>query len=285
MRTLIRNTFIPAACLVLLAGCLANTKTGVENNIRFAVAESEKTYHLLNNPENPNCNLQIAFTYPQDYDDKEILKKIQTLFVSSYFGEAYETYSPQEVVERYAKEYLDVYKELENDFKEEIAEHDGEQPPLTWFSCYETSSNKIIFNKDGLLGYSIAFENYTGGAHGSHALSNHVINLKTGQFITEADLFAEGFEDELSRLLVSAIAIQNGVEDPKGLEDIGFFSIEEIYPNGNFLIDEKGITYSFNEYEIAAYVVGTVNVPISCDKLTGLLRNNSLTETLQTVWK
>ena len=66
--------------------------------------------------------------------------------------------------------------------------------------------------------------------------------------------------DSLAQILIDHIAKQNKVENPKDLENIGFFSVEEIFPNGNFLVDEDGITYTFNEYEIAAYVVRETNV-------------------------
>ena len=62
----------------------------------------------------------------------------------------------------------------------------------------------------------------------------------------------DNYQDNLARILVDQIAKQNNVSDAKELENIGFFSVDEIFPDRNFLVDETGITYSFNEYEIAA---------------------------------
>ena len=59
---------------------------------------------------------------------------------------------------------------------------------------------------------------------------------------------------------------------PKELENIGFFSVDEIYPNNNFYVDDQGITYTFNEYEVAAYVVGPVHVHLSFDEVSVLLK-------------
>ena len=53
------------------------------------------------------------------------------------------------------------------------------------------------------------------------------------------------------------------------------FSIDEIFPNGNFLIDDNGITYTFNEYEIAAYVVGATNVHLPYEEIQYLLKKES----------
>ena len=40
-------------------------------------------------------------------------------------------------------------------------------------------------------------------------------------------------------------------------------------------MDEEGITYSFNEYEIAAYVVGVTNVRLPYQDIRHLLKDES----------
>ncbi|MCC8142706.1 MAG: DUF3298 and DUF4163 domain-containing protein, partial [Tannerellaceae bacterium] len=235
--------------------------------------------HMMNNQENPNCNLQLSFTYPVRYENSEILHKIQKEFIRTYFGDNYEEYAPEEAVVHYTvvhytDDYLQAYQELETDFQTEI-EKDRNAPVSAWFSYYEMSSNQIAFNHDHIISYTVNFENYTGGAHGAHSYTNHVIDLRTGDRITEEDIFIENFQDTLAQILVDKIAEQNNVENPNDLENIGYFSVEEIYPNNNFLIDENGITYTFNEYEIAAYVIGATNVYLSYDEVRHLLRKNS----------
>lgn len=259
---------------ILVTGCNTGTKNTAENNITLDSITVDKTYHLLDNPENPNCSLQIHFKFPVKYADKEILKKIQQQFVVSYFGEGYETLSPEEAVSRYTADYLKNYKDLESEYKAELAKAD-ETPVGAWFSYYEMSSDDISYNKNDLLSYTVNFENYTGGAHGSHSFSNHVIDLKTGKTITEEDLFIDDYQDGLAQILIDRIAKQNNVENAKDLENAGFFSVDEIFPNGNFLIDDTGITYTYNEYEIAAYVVGATKVHIPFEEIQHLLKKDS----------
>ena len=79
---------------------------------------------MLDNPDNPNCNLEIKFVYPRKYSDKEVLKNLQRQFVSSYFGENYEQLSPEEAVRKYTDDYLAAYKDLEEDYKAEVAKSD-----------------------------------------------------------------------------------------------------------------------------------------------------------------
>jgi len=271
---LINSIVIMVTITLMITSCKTENKKGQKNDIQFTSISKEETYHLLGDVDNPNCNLQLNFNYPEKYADKEILKKIQTLFTYSYFGETYELLSPEEAVDQYVKDYLEMYKELEEDYKEDLSKA-ATTPVGAWYSYYETSSNDIVFNMDNLISYTVNFENYTGGAHGTHSQTNHVINLENGEFITESDIFIEGFENAMAQMLVDAIAKQNDLQDPKELENIGYFSVDEIYPNGNILIDESGITYSFNEYEIAAYVIGVTNVHFPFDKIKHLLRQES----------
>lgn len=257
-----------------ISGCQTGTKKTAANDIQFDSITVDKTYHFFNNPENPNCNLQICFTYPSKFADKALLKKLQNSFILSYFGEEYADLSPAEAVEKYTDHYLKEYKELEKDFQAEV-ENAGDSPVGSWYSYYEMSNDDIAYNENDILSYTVNFENYTGGAHGAHAYTNHVLNLKTGKPLTEEELFVDNYQDNLARILVDRIADAYDVENAKELENAGFFSVDEIFPNGNFLVDANGLTYTFNEYEIAAYVVGPVTVQLPYEEIRYLLKKDS----------
>lgn len=260
----------------MMIGCDQKAGKSVENPVSFDSIMVDQTYHLLNNDSNPNCNLQIKFIFPVKYKDRAILNNMRQLFVEDYFGEDYAKLSPEEAVKKYTDDYMEAYKDLEQDYKADVerSRKAGDQVGA-WYSYYETSSNEITFNQNDILAFTNYLENYTGGAHGAHAVNNHVINLKTGKPVTEQEIFVDDYQDTLAKLLVNRIAQQNKVENPKELENAGYFSVDEIYPNGNFLVDNEGITYTFNEYEIAAYVVGQTRVFLPYEELQLILRPES----------
>lgn len=275
MKTNIFKSLTALAIVSLfLYGCKTNSRSSVENDISFDSIIVDKVYHLLENPENPSCSFQLKFSYPVGMKDKKILSLVQEQFINDYFGDNYTDLSPKEAVSHYTEDYIASYKELEDDFKLEIERSNG-KPVAAWFSYYEMSNNEIEYNQNNILSYSISFNNYTGGAHGAHSTLHHVIDLKTGKQITEEDIFIENFQEQLAQILVDKIATLNEVQDVKELENIGFFSVDEIFPNNNFMIDDTGITYAFNEYEIAAYVVGLVEVQIPYKEIEYLIRKDS----------
>jgi hypothetical protein len=264
---------------VFMSSCRTDKKAITENDIQFDSITVDKTYHILGQSDNPNCNLRIKFVYPAGFGNKDVLDWTRKQFITSCFGDIYVELTPEQAVDEYVNIYLEDYKSLEDDFTEE-KEKSKDAPVASWFSYYETLSDEITFNKADLLCYSVNFENYTGGAHGAYTHINYVLNLKTGTIVTEEDIFVEDFQDALALMLVDKIAKQNEIENAKELESIGFFSIDEIFPNGNFRIDEEGITYYFNEYEIAAYVVGGTSVKLLYDELKPLLKKDSPVSTL-----
>ena len=61
------------------------------------------------------------------------------------------------------------------------------------------------------------------------------------------------------------------VEKAEDLEQIGFFDVAEIGLNKNFYVTEQGIVYTYNEYEIAAYALGTTEVLLNYKDISGFM--------------
>ncbi|MDR1499552.1 MAG: DUF3298 and DUF4163 domain-containing protein [Tannerellaceae bacterium] len=272
------NFYYPLLVILLtitvITGCNQATKTASGNNISWDSIHVDKTYHMLEDTNNPSCNLKVDFVFPAGLEDQEVLKAVQRQFINSCMGESYKSLAPAEAVDRYVEDYLAEYKKLEKDFLAE-KEHDHDEPGGSWFSYYESFSDNITYNGNNLLCYGIDYEKYTGGAHGSHSSQSYLIDMQTGLVVTESELFTEGFQEELANIIVGKIVEKNKAKDAKELEDMGFFSVDEIYPNNNFSVDDAGITYHFNEYEIAAYVVGPTKVFIPYGEIKHLLRADS----------
>ena len=262
---------------ILIVGCKQKNalNTEIENDIKFDSITVNEKYHILGDSTNPYCMLESSFIFPSEYKDKDMLDKLNIHFINSFFGEDTASVTPREAMDRYVEKYITDYKELESDFISET-EILGKKPSQeSWFAYYEMSSNEIIYNKCNLLSYTISVEYYTGGAHGGHGYNNYVLNLNTGEELDETDIFIENYHDSLAHIIVYTIATDNNLSAPEDLESLGYFNIEEIFPNNNFFIDENGITFTYNEYEIAAYSAGRIDVFLPYEKIRHILRENS----------
>ena len=262
---------------ILITSCKKTIDTEAENDIKFDSIEINEKYHLLGDSTNPFCTLESNFIFPIEYKDEEVLGKINRYFLESFFGLDFfpakdsVSMTPKEAMNLYIQQYITDYKELESDFKTETEKPSQE----SWYAYYEALSNEILYNKCDLLSYVVYVEYYTGGAHGGSGYNNHVLHLKTGEEVNETTIFIEDYQDSLAQIIINTIATDNDLTNPGELENIGFFSIDEIYPNGNFYIDENGITYTYNVYEIAPFALGRTDVFLSYEKIRHLLKKNS----------
>ena len=255
-------------------GCNSDGKKVAANNIQFDSVMVDKTYHMKDIETNPSCSLQIRFKFPSEFQNKEVLKAMQQQFASSCFGDSCAELSPQEAVNKYVEDYINNFKKEETSFEIDSEQHDSE-PNESWYTNYEISKDSITYNHNDLLSYVVYKEYDTGGAHNTHSYTNRVLNVKTGQRIMESDIFIDEYQDDLAKIIVDAIALYNNVDKASDLENIGFFSVNEISPNNNFYVDDLGITYTFNEFDIAAYVVGATSIRLPYEKIRHLLRKDS----------
>ncbi len=272
---IVKTFFVWIVAVGLLSACGSDAKKVKENDIRFDTMALKESYHIKHRETNPGCSLQINFVFPVEYQNQQVLKAVQQQFVRAFLGDDYMQSSPREAVNQYAENYLNDFKKRETDFESDVEEH-GSEPNDEWYSSYEILSDSIYYNQNDLLSMVVLKEYDTGGAaHNAHHYTNRVIDLRTGERVMEAAVFIEDYQDDLAKIIVDAIALYNNVDKVSDLENIGFFNINEIYPNKNFYVDEVGITYTFNEYEIAAYVVGATSVRIPYEKIRHLLRKES----------
>jgi hypothetical protein len=133
------------------------------------------------------------------------------------------------------------------------------------------NSNKILFKSDSILSYAVEYSDYEGGAHGSYRITYTNIDLNELVTLTEEDLFVPGYFNPLTEKIVAQLMKDFDAEVADSLLMKGFFTIEDIVPNNNFWLDGENINYSYNQYEIAPYAMGVIDVSVPYTELTDIL--------------
>ena len=247
-----------------------------DNDIKFDSIRIVAVKYLFNDSTKPGCNLNLQFVYPVDFKDKKVLRIIQDQFIKSFFGEDYVNVDLLQVAEKFKSDYLAEFKNVEKEYLIDKARNTEEETaPDNWYSRFLTRNVQIKFNKNDLLNYLVYDETYKSGKTSDRSYMCYLLDLKTGQFLKEKDIFSEDYQPELSRLLVAELMKQNNVVTPDELVELGYFGAVELLSNDNFMIDEKGITYTYNVYEIAAYPCGVVKMFIPYEKLKNILNPES----------
>lgn len=256
-----------------LFSCRPQENPSAENDIKFDTIRSAGSYHLDNDSTQPSCNLNITFVYPSEYKDEASLKSLQDIFISCFFDESYAGLSPQKAIDTYQNAYIENYKEDARIYARDTYEHDASE---MYSSYYEIDNNVITFNQGGILSFQISQTNYKGGAASYNFLKNYTIDIKNARLITEDDIFNENYEKALSIFFRDYLLKKNKVKTIYELENLGYFGIEEMIPNGNFSLDDTGITYIFNLGEISGYSMEPVTIFIAYKDIKPLIKDESI---------
>ncbi|MDR3056659.1 MAG: RsiV family protein [Prevotella sp.] len=250
-----------------------NKKADVPNDIVYDSIAVSKIYHLENDSTKPSCSVKIKYIYPVQYTDSVILHKIQREFNYALLeDESYEALSPANAVDKYITDYIANYKEAAN---VQFPDWASSEETDDYFSFYKTLSSEVLYDKGGVISYQTSSMDFKGGANSSTFYKNVIIDLKTGDVVTEKEIFIPEYKKILNTMLTDKIVAQNNVKKAEDLLEFGYWGIEDIASNNNFSINDKGLTYIFNQGEYSAPSLGAIKVPFSYSELFPILKDNS----------
>jgi hypothetical protein len=236
-----------------------------------------KRFYLASDTSKGALNLDIEVEIPIAYKDTAVLKSIRATLISNLFGDDYISQPNDSLVHYFCNELFTEYK--------------ANNEPL--LNSKDKNNNYSFNNEHTLSGFSLlsdkkiyvyGIERYVdmGGAHGLETRNYFNFDLKTGNLISENDLFIPNYKAGLADLIKKRIieeARENNdsidTEPVLSLEDTDYW-IDSIKPNGNFYISDEGINYVFNPYEIAPYYMGQTEVSLPFDILKGFLKPNNI---------
>ena len=247
------------------------------DTVRYGESTVEINKHLLNKPEYPACEFTATISYPEKYKNDSILKIIQKKFVSSCFGDEYVQYSPTEALKQFSDSYIKKYDTLEDDLKKGIEENKGKYnaDDFIWLNYVYSVNAAPIFNNNLFACYSVQQYEYTGGAHGMTTTTYEVINLENGNPLTLEDIFNSQDFEKVNKVILSQLLKDLRITSPAQLVDAGFFDPDGITATENFYIDNTGVVWLFNPYEIACYAVGSVKIPVPYNTLKPYIKPDS----------
>ena len=128
-----------------------------------------------------------------------------------------------------------------------------------------TTNVHIEYWSKQILSFSTYNWEDNGGAHGNYTIKYTNIDLTTNEEV--GPVFNEC--EQLPAVLDKKLREYFSVEKDRKISD--FLLVDTLPINCNCLITTKGITYSYDPYEIAAYAVGQVKLYIPFKEIEGCL--------------
>jgi hypothetical protein len=102
---------------------------------------------------------------------------------------------------------------------------------------------------------------YDGGAHGMYGTHYSVFDRKAARFVTLADVADKAKLSDLSQAAENELRKKFELREDEHLTDAGFFK-DNLELTENFFLNEDGIGFHWNPYELAPYVFGEIEVVV-----------------------
>ena len=256
-------------------GNIMNKNAGA---LEFDSIQVNETAHLFGDTAKPACNLIINLTYASRSADEKMKDSLNTYFLSACFGEKYMGMTPEEAVKKYTEKYVGDYrKDLEPMYRKDEQDKENAEDMGAWYSYYKGIESHVQLYTGHLLVYRIDYNEYTGGAHGIYMSTFLNLDLKTLSPIHLGDLFEGDYKEALTDLLWKQLMADNNVSTRQELEDMGYATTGDLEPIENFYLDPTGITFYYNVYEIAPYVMGATKITLSYEDIAHLMNGEFIT--------
>jgi hypothetical protein len=236
-----------------------------EGSIAFNVYQAKARKALVKKAGSPAATIALVMLDPAESSNPVISDSVRNFIRNVFFRKKTKAGTPEVMISDMKLEYFDGYVADNQQLYKEMPDASGLNWELLKFM-------HIIYNAGNSLTFYIISYAYTGGAHGLETEDYFTMNLKTGKPYALDDLMKPGYAPELGRLLTRKLEQMAGISGlQKKLSGEGYFA-DEIQPNGNFYLNEYGIGFCYNHYEIAPYSFGLTNIFLTFEELKPVLR-------------
>lgn len=129
----------------------------------------------------------------------------------------------------------------------------------------------VNYNQSGYIGVSVSDYSFTGGAHPNSHHQHSLFTIDDSQLVNWTDIVTN--TDEFLSYAESVFRENKSLSKTASFEAEGYwFEGDVFYLPDNFFLDDKGIHFFYNAYEIAPYSEGAIVLTIDWNEMEGYLK-------------
>lgn len=160
--------------------------------------------------------------------------------------------------------YYEAYKTARDE-----ANADGHEYISPW---YYNRRFTVIENSRQLFTIAHSEESYAGGAHPNSFTNWYHFNPSTGRQVTLDHIFKTGYNKKLTQLAEKKFRKRKNIPAGTSLEDAGYmFEDNTFYLPNNFRLNDKGILFRYNPYEVASYAEGAIEIQFAWEEIKDII--------------
>jgi hypothetical protein len=206
----------------------------------------------------PKAKININILFPMESNGNSTNDSLKKL-ISKYLLHNNESIgSPKSFIEKLRDNYFDSYIKS----SEGIADVSNAES----FNREKLITMQVAYNEKHLLSFILRKFAKTGNSSGIGMVKHFVFSSVLNRQLLIEDIFTNEGIAQLDNLLNEKLRKLNGIKAGESLTEAGFFT-GEINHNNNFYINNDGIGFIYNVYEIAPGTSGTTSLFISFKEL------------------
>lgn len=220
----------------------------------------------------PALHFKMDYQYVAEQGEQDTVAQKINLRIREYItsDEAVHQQKGKEFVHAYLLSEVQSYREDNEPFYE--SSHELEQ--LLDFEKQVLVTIKM--GKEDVLICEIVVQDFSGGAHANSYTSLLCFDTRTGEQLVYSNVFIEGSEGALTELISEAlipIANERLQTDTIQTAEQMYQALytEGIFISQNFSLEEDGIRFYYNTYDIAPYAFGTFDIKLPYNKVEYLM--------------
>lgn len=274
-----KSFFVAIFSMLLLICSLASCNHAVQTVevVSFDTLSVDTVCTLFKNYDKPACHINIKLVYPDQNTSADFQKSFRHFVANlskegGFDEESNDTFlsMARNYVHSYIINYLGQGKDAIDSYGNDM------EAAATWMSYEELVDGSVTYQEDDIICYRLNVSSYTGGAHGFTDVELGVFSVSRLEGLELADVFNYNNLQTVNQLIRETLVKNYDCESLDDLAQNGlFFSPEEIEATENFQVDENGITWIYDPYEIAPYSTGEVSVCLPWSVVIDLISVNS----------
>ena len=177
--------------------------------------------------------------------------------------------SVESACEQFAESYVQNYQ---NTLTPLYNQDRNDSTKRAWYDYHYIITTETHTGNENTIVYIATIDYYEGAAHGINEQIVMNFDKETGRHLTLSDVFATGYEQQLTAVLLKALKEKTGSEDLAALKEKGYLNAMDMFPTENFILGEETITFIYNPYEIAPYNMGSTELIIPYNDVDKILK-------------
>ncbi len=261
-------TAFTIAIVALTCSCTTNNKH-IEDQIDFIAVELSDS-SISKNPQE-SWRFVGSVELPENSDSTVDIKTLRNSIVANIFGGKFTDRSNRRLLRAYRDSLLEQNKQ-----NAVYLDQFQEDEPVV-FGFYAMVNGKAHFQSvsDSLLSYSTMVYLCPYGACGNHEMhKNRIYDLGSYTTVSTDDIFMPGYESRLTSIITRHPAIRPDTTAVDTAFSLPFDSFR-FTNSDNLLLDDRGLTITYNPYTIACGAVGTINIALPTNEIADIIDTTS----------